>query len=165
VSDTTPTGSARHPHYGYAQAVALVDGPGGAYEPDEWNVDVADSGVLFATFYFRRTAPMRIEGRLGYPDGILDPVVNGEHWPHGLALSWDTADGWTYTPILDEFSTVGEHWDPLPVDLLASPAALRDVLVQLFDGHEDELPASTDRWDEPRAATLAERITAAALSR
>jgi len=164
MSDTTLPGSARHPHYGYAQAVALVDGPGGEYEPDEWNVDVSDNGLLFATFYFRRTAPMEIKTRHGNT-AILDPVVNGEYWPHGLALSWDTADGWTYTPLVDEFSTVGDYWDPLPVDLLASPAALRDVLVLLFDGQEDELPASTDRWDEPRAATLAERITAAALSR
>lgn len=164
MSDTTPTGSARHPHYGYAQAVALIDGPGGAYEPDEWNVDIADNGLLFATFYYRRTEPMEIKTSHGNTV-TLDPVVNGAYWPHGLALSWDTADGWTYTPLVDEFSTVGDYWDPLPVDLLASPAALRDVLVQLFDGNEDELPASADRWDEPRAVTLAERITAAALTR
>ena len=162
MTDTTVPdsahGSGRHPHYGYAEAVALVDGPGGAYEPDEWNVDVGDSGVLFATFYYRRTAPMTTNGRFGNPDVTLDPVVNGTYWPHGLALSWDTVDGWTYTPLWDEYSTVGEHWDPLPVDPLASPAALRAVLVQLLHGQEDGLPASTDRWQEPRAATLAELL-------
>lgn len=164
MTNTSLDGSARYPHHGYAEAVALVDGPGGPYEPDEWNVDVADNGVLFAIFYFRRTAPMETTDRHGNTV-TLEPVVNGAYWPHGLALSWDTADGWTYTLLCDEFSTVGDHWDPLPVDLLASPAALRAVLVQLLDGREDDLPASTDRWQEPRSATLAELITAAALSR
>ncbi|MFJ9380218.1 hypothetical protein [Streptomyces sp. NPDC101455] len=35
MTDTTVPGSARRPHYAYAQAVVLVDGPGGPYEPDE----------------------------------------------------------------------------------------------------------------------------------
>lgn len=165
MTDTTLSGFADNPHHGYAEAVAYVDGPGGPYEPDEWNVDISDEGIPFATFYYRRTAPMATEGRFGHPDATLEPVVNGEYWPHGLALSWDAVDGWTYSPIVDEFSTVGDHWDPLPVDLLASPAALRTVLVQLLDGQEDELPASTERWSESRAATLAELIAAAALSR
>lgn len=93
-------------------------------------------------------------------DITLAPVVSGEAWPHGLALSWDSADGWTYTALRDEFSTAGEDWDPLPLDRLASPAALRAVLVPLLDGREYELPASADRWQEPQAATLAELLTA-----
>lgn len=156
MTDASLPGSVRHPHYGYMEAVALVDGPGGTYEPDEWHADVSDKGVLFATFYYRRTAPMAVGGRFGNPDVTVEPVVNGDYWPHGLALSWDTADGWTYTPLRDEYSTVDGHWDPLPVDLLASPAALRAVLVQLLQGNEDELPACRDRWEEPRAVTLSE---------
>jgi hypothetical protein len=159
VTDASLPGSARLlPHHGYAEAVALVDGPGGPYEPDEWAADVSDKGVLFATFYYRRTAPMETEGRYGSPDRVLTPVVNGEAWPHGLALSWDSVDGWTYTPLWDEFSTTDDHWEPLPVDRLASPAALRAVLVPLLNGQEHDLPGSADRWEEPRAATLAELL-------
>ncbi|MEV8544410.1 hypothetical protein [Streptomyces sp. NPDC051572] len=142
MTETAVPGFARLPHYAYAQAVVLVDGPGGPYEPDEWNVDAAGGGLLFATFYYRRTAPIEIEVHHGTPY-TLDPVVNGEAWPHGLALNWDTADGWTYSPLVDEWSTVAGVWYPLPVDLLASPSVLRAALVRLLDGREDDLPSST----------------------
>ncbi|MFH8797666.1 hypothetical protein [Streptomyces sp. NPDC017941] len=155
MTDSSLPGSASLPHHRYAEAVALVDGPGGPYEPDEWMADVSDTGVLFATFYYRRIAPMTVEGRGGKPDVALEPVVNGEAWPHGLALSWDSVDGWTYAPLWDEFSTTAERWDRLPVDRLASPAALRAVLVPLLDGRDQELPASAERWEEQQAVTLA----------
>ncbi|MFI5987815.1 hypothetical protein ACIBEA_44060 [Streptomyces sp. NPDC051555] len=159
--DSSLLGSAhRLPHYCYAEAVALVDGPGGPYEPDEWTVDIADTGILFATFYYRRTTARTSDHRHGSVPSVLsvDPVVNDKAWPHGVALSWDSADGWAYTPLRDEFSTTEDYWDPLPVDRLAAPAALRAVLVPLLDGREDDMPASPDRWEEPRAATLSEYL-------
>ncbi|MDW8803716.1 hypothetical protein P1P68_02550 [Streptomyces scabiei] len=155
MTDASLSGFSRLPHHGYIEAVALVDGPGGPYEPDEWSVDVSDKGALFATLYFRRTEPLNVEDRDG-SGCTLAPVVNGEAWPHGVALSWDAVDGWTYTPLWDEFSTTEDAWEPLPIDRLAPPSAVRAVLVRLLDGEEYDLPASTVRWGEPRSATLAD---------
>ncbi|GGZ19801.1 hypothetical protein [Streptomyces nitrosporeus] len=147
------------PHHLYAEAIAHCDGgPETPYEPDEWAAYRGDSGVLCAMFYYRRTKPMTVQGHYGRGERTLAPVVNGEAWPHGLALSWDEIDGWTYSHLEDEYSTVGDYWDPLPVPRLASPSAIRALLPQLFDGDEDNLPASTEEWQEPQASTLAERL-------
>jgi hypothetical protein len=66
--------------------------PAGHTNPDEWAADVSEAGTLFATFYDRRTAPLTVADRHG-ADTTLEPVVNGEAWPHGLAVSWDSVDG------------------------------------------------------------------------
>lgn len=161
MTDTSLPDATGLPHRVYAEAVAHCDGgPDGAYAPDEWNVYRSDTRVLCAMFYYRRTEPMTVGGRHGV-EQPLTPVVDGQAWPHGLALSWDEVDGWTYAPLEDEFSTVGEHWEPLPVPRLAAPAALRALLPRLLEGDEYGLPASTEEWKEPRAETLAQVLAAA----
>ncbi|MEU2608834.1 hypothetical protein [Streptomyces albus] len=161
MTDTSLTDATGLPHYVYAEAVAHCDGgPGSAYEPDEWYAYRGDTGVLCAMFYYRRTKPMTVEDYAGI-ERTLTPVVDGQVWPHGLALSWDEVEGWTYSPLEGEHSTVGEYWGPLPVPRLASPAALRALLPRLFRGHEEDLPASAEEWAEPAVETLAQRLAAA----
>ncbi|MFH9426426.1 hypothetical protein [Streptomyces sp. NPDC017529] len=149
------------PHHAYAEAIAHCDGgPGGPYEPDEWYAYRSDTGVLCAMFYYRRTEPMTVPGTCGH-DRTAAPMVNGEAWPHGLALSWDEVDGWTYAPLWDEFSSVGETWDRLPVPRLAAPSALRALLPRLLDGRADDgLPHSDEEWQEHQPETLASRLAA-----
>jgi hypothetical protein len=161
VTDTSLDKASRLPHHVYAEAVAHCDGgPDTAYAPDEWNVYLSNTKLLCAMFYYRRTETMTVEDRHGNKR-TLTPVVNGVAWPYGLALSWDEVDGWTYTSLWDEFSTVGEVWDPLPVPRLAAPAAIRALLPQLLDGNEDNLPRSTQEWKEPRSETLSHLLAVA----
>lgn len=161
MTDTSLPGATRLPHFAYAEAVAYCDGgPDGAYAPDEWNAYRSETGLLCAMFYYRRTGLMTVTDRYG-DEHTLPPVVDGQAWPHGLALSWDEIDGWTYAPLEDEFGTVGEHWESLSVPRLAAPASLRALLPRLLEGHEYDLPASIEEWQEPRAETLADMLATA----
>ncbi|MEU4898862.1 hypothetical protein AB0B12_42040 [Streptomyces sp. NPDC044780] len=150
MSDTSLSGAYQLLHHAYAEAVALVDGPSGPYEPDEWAASISEDGVLFATFYYRRA-----EEEVPFPS-----VATGQPWPFGVAVRWNETDGWGWTPLLDQWSRTGNRWESLPVDTLASPAAVRAVLVLLLAGREEDLRASTERWTEPRAAALAEHLAA-----
>ncbi|MFC1435973.1 hypothetical protein ACEZDB_35610 [Streptacidiphilus sp. N1-3] len=137
------------PHQLYAEAVAYVDGPGGPYAPDDWFTERGTDGRLMATFVYRSTEPPT--GQREAAAG--DQVVNGQAWPHGVELYWDSVDGWQYAGLTDQDGDV-DFYEPLPVDKLASPAALRAVLVPLLDGREDDLPTSTEQWQQPQAMTL-----------
>ncbi|MER5869535.1 hypothetical protein [Streptomyces sp. NPDC002044] len=149
------------PHRAYAEAVAAMDGPGGAYEPDEWSAQ-EDGGRLEAGFYYRRTGP-RTVWRDGLPAAV-GPVLDTEEWPHGMLLFWNSVDGWSYAALTDEWGGA-DFAEPLPVDRLASPAAIRAVLPLLLAGDDHDLPACAERWDRPRAAALAGVLAAADAAR
>ncbi|MEV8605567.1 hypothetical protein AB0465_37500 [Streptomyces griseoviridis] len=165
MTDSPLPDSSRLLHHAYMQAVAYCDrGPSTPLAPDEWYTYQGDGGALAAMFYYRRTESMTVRDHHGV-DITLTPVVNGQAWQHGLALSWDELDGWTYTALYDEHSTVGDWWTRLPVPRLASPAAIRALLPVLLDGREDELPRSVDQWQEPRAYTLGQHLALADAAR
>ncbi|MFD3761306.1 hypothetical protein [Streptomyces sp. NPDC058622] len=149
------------PHRAYAEAVAAMDGPGGAYEPDEWSAE-EDEGRLEAGFYYRRTGPKTV-WRDGLPAAV-GPVLDTEEWPHGMLLFWNSVDGWSYAALTDEWGGA-DFAEPLPVDRPASPAAIRAVLPLLLAGDDHDLPARSERWDQPRAAALAGVLAAADAAR
>ncbi len=149
------------PHRAYAEAVAAMDGPGGAYEPDEWSAE-EDAGRLEAGFSYRRTGPKTVE-RDGLPLTVA-PVLDTEEWPYGMLLFWNSVDGWSYAALTDEWGGA-DFAEPLPVDRLASPAALRAVLPLLLAGEDHDLPARAERWEHPRAPALARLLAAADTAR
>ena len=142
------------PHQPYAEAVAYIDGPGGPYAPDDWFTERGTDRRLMATFLYRRTEPMTVQRNT--VDVSVDPVVNAAAWPYGVELYWDSVDGWQYAGLTEDGDV--DFYEPLPVDKLASPAALRDVLVPLLDGREDQLPDSTEQWQQPQAQTLLQML-------
>lgn len=146
------TGLNELPHQPYAEAVAEgLDKPSGPYAPDEWLAERYADGTLAATYYFRHTQPRTVQRDPDFRDldVTLEPVVDAEEWPYGVAVLWTSKAGWEYGPLSDEFAEGAHFYEPLPVDPLAAPAALRSVLPALFAGATDQLPASTDRWNEP----------------
>ncbi|MET9484773.1 hypothetical protein [Streptomyces sp. NPDC006638] len=134
----------------YAEAIAYMDGPDGRYGPDEWLADEVGRGRLIATFWYRRTEPVT---RAGVE---IAPVVNPHAWPHGVELQWDSVTGWAYAGMVDHYGDDVDFYEPLRVDKLASPATILTQLRLLLDDHNAALPSSSERWQQPTAATLAE---------
>ncbi|WP_052433028.1 hypothetical protein [Streptacidiphilus carbonis] len=155
------------PHQAYADLIAdSLDpgGPSGPYAPDEYLAERYIDGTLVATYYFRRTQPRRVQRDpdLRELDVVLEPVVDAKAWPHGLTLYWTSSEGWQYGPLGAEYEDLADWHEPLPVDRLASPGALRALLPALFAGDTEDLPASTDRWYQPgRSAQLAAQLALA----
>lgn len=149
------------PHRAYAEAVAALDGPGGAYAPDEWSAE-EEAGRLEAGFSYRRTGPTTVV-RDGLPVTVA-PVLDAQEWPYGMLLFWNSVDGWSYAALTDEWGGV-DFAEPLPVDRLASPAALRSLLPLLLAGDDEDLPVRTERWEHPRAPALARLLSAADTAR
>ncbi|MFJ4674086.1 hypothetical protein [Kitasatospora purpeofusca] len=169
----------RPPHRAYAEAVAHIDGPDGFRAPDEWLLDRDDTGLLCAQYWYRRTAPRTatdrertemperivpavVDGVTGEPvsPATVLALVDGDHWPHGITVAWDDTTGWSWNT-LDEYSEVyPEGWEPLPVPVLASPAALHAVLEPLFAGQDHDLPVQRAEWAPHRPDTLVDHVAA-----
>ncbi|MFD4392617.1 hypothetical protein [Streptomyces sp. NPDC058495] len=146
------------PHQQYVEAVAHIDGgPSGRYAPDEWEAD-REGDHLVAHLYYRHTEPRTALDPYDRPV-LSEPVVSATHWPEGVCVRWDSVSGWQYGPIEGPYIPGAVWLEPLPVPLLAAPAAILRLLPALLRGERDALPESAQQWTEPGLRrSLAEQL-------
>ncbi|WP_331730488.1 hypothetical protein OHV05_36590 (plasmid) [Kitasatospora sp. NBC_00070] len=169
------------PHYSYAEAVATVEGGDGPYDPDEWAAG-SDGGLLFAAFYYRRgvtagepvpgsphpahrAAARWVTGGRGCRRRVmLPPVADPALWPYGIALSWDSVDGWAWAELVNEWSEVDDHWVPLAVPVLASPASIRQIVASLFTNGASRPETASEEWAPHRQEPSADWLSVGCLT-
>ncbi|MBD0691073.1 hypothetical protein [Streptomyces sp. CBMA123] len=111
------------PHQRYVEAVARADGPTSPYVPHEWSTRQGPDGLLSATLRYTTA------------------------WPHGLEFWWDQREGWRYVWMIADGRNVVHGPEPLPVPILASPAAVIGVMSVLLADPDYQLPIQYELWE------------------